>query len=96
MEGYGVDAYVYLPVLGSACEKLPQRVNLSPGNLDSSLHSDEIFDGDGYYDSAESFSKTDGSSRDDDFFDASQNPYATDRSKRSLTALNALDEKALH
>lgn len=30
MEGYGVDAYVYLPVLGVACENLPQRVNLSP------------------------------------------------------------------
>ena len=52
MEGYGVDAYVYLPVLGVACENLPQRVNLSPGNLDSS-HSDEILDGDGYYDSEE-------------------------------------------
>jgi hypothetical protein len=36
MEGYGVDAYLYLPVLGIACENLPQRVVRSPGNLDSS------------------------------------------------------------
>jgi hypothetical protein len=36
MEGYGVDAYLYLPVLGVACENLPQRVIRSPGNLDSS------------------------------------------------------------
>ena len=26
MEGYGVDAYLYLPVLGRACETLPERV----------------------------------------------------------------------
>ena len=36
MEGYGVDAYLYLPVLGLACENLPQRVVRSPGNLASS------------------------------------------------------------
>jgi hypothetical protein len=36
MEGYGVDAYLYLPVLGVACENLPQQVVRSPGNLDSS------------------------------------------------------------
>mmetsp|Transcript_10424 Transcript_10424/g.29310 ORF Transcript_10424/g.29310 Transcript_10424/m.29310 type:complete len:606 (-) Transcript_10424:1949-3766(-) len=35
MEGFGVDAYIYLPVLGAACENLPQRVTQSPGNLDS-------------------------------------------------------------
>jgi len=35
MEGSGVDAYLYLPVLGEACENLPQRVTQSPGNLDS-------------------------------------------------------------
>lgn len=35
MEGYGVDAYLYLPMLGVACENLPQRVNASPGNRDS-------------------------------------------------------------
>ena len=35
MEGFGVDAYLYLPVLGAACENLPQRVTQSPGNLDS-------------------------------------------------------------
>jgi len=36
MEGYGVDAYLYLPMLGDACENLPMRVIRSPGNLDSS------------------------------------------------------------
>mmetsp|Transcript_2800 Transcript_2800/g.4132 ORF Transcript_2800/g.4132 Transcript_2800/m.4132 type:complete len:608 (+) Transcript_2800:52-1875(+) len=98
MEGYGVDAYIYLPVLGVACENLPQRVNLSPGNLDSS-HGGEILDGDGYYDSSEPPNdgyKTDGTCRNDDFFDASRNPYEAEPSRRSLTALNALDEKALH
>lgn len=35
MEGHGVDAYLYLPVLGSSCENLPQSVLSSPGNLDS-------------------------------------------------------------
>ena len=39
MEGYGVDAYLYLPVLGEACENLPQRVLQSPANYDS------IYDG---------------------------------------------------
>jgi len=35
MEGYGVDAYLYLPMLGKGCENLPKRVLQSPGNLDS-------------------------------------------------------------
>jgi len=35
LEGYGVDAYLYLPVLGVACENLPPRVVRSPGNLAS-------------------------------------------------------------
>jgi hypothetical protein len=35
MEGYGVDAYLYLPVLGAECENLPKRVRRSPGNRDS-------------------------------------------------------------
>ena len=35
MEGYGVDAYLYLPMLGDAGENLPKRVLLSPGNADS-------------------------------------------------------------
>jgi len=35
MEGHGVDAYLYLPVLGSACENLPDSVRASPGNMDS-------------------------------------------------------------
>ncbi len=37
MEGYGVDAYLYLPVLGDQCENLPKRVLKSPANHDS-LH----------------------------------------------------------
>jgi len=37
MEGYGVDAYIHLPVLGIACENLPDAVRVSPGNRDSSL-----------------------------------------------------------
>ena len=58
MEGYGVDAYLYLPVLGVACENLPQRVIHSPGNLDSSAtinptNHEEILDGDGYCDAGE-------------------------------------------
>lgn len=36
IEGYGVDVYLYLPILGTACENLPDRVTFSPGNLDSS------------------------------------------------------------
>lgn len=39
MEGVGVDAYLYMPVLGVECEHLPDRVYHSPGNLDSSLNS---------------------------------------------------------
>ena len=35
MEGYGVDAYLYLPVLGQACENLPKRVQKSPAAFDS-------------------------------------------------------------
>lgn len=38
MEGYGVDAYLHLPVLGDECENLSPRVSNSPGNLDSTLH----------------------------------------------------------
>ena len=52
LEGYGVDAYLYLPVLGVACENLPQRVIRSPGNLDSAVPR-AILDGDGYYDPGE-------------------------------------------
>jgi len=33
MEGYGLDAYLYLPRLGDACENLPRRVSFSPGEL---------------------------------------------------------------
>ena len=31
MEGYGLDAYLYLPRLGDACENLPLTVKASPG-----------------------------------------------------------------
>jgi Histidine kinase-, DNA gyrase B-, and HSP90-like ATPase len=31
MEGHGLDAYLYLPRLGDACENLPRRVVHSPG-----------------------------------------------------------------
>ena len=34
-EGYGLDAYLHLPRLGDACEKLPLRVRDSPGERDS-------------------------------------------------------------
>lgn len=37
MEGYGVDVYIHLPILGIACENLPEGVILSPGNRDSSV-----------------------------------------------------------
>ena len=74
MEGYGVDAYLYLPVLGVACENLPQRVIRSPGNLDSS-HPDSktVLDGDGYFEgnTADDGYITDGFSRNDDFFEDS-------------------------
>ena len=49
MEGFGVDAYLYLPVLGAACENLPQRVTQSPGNLDS--NPSDYHDGEGGTDS---------------------------------------------
>lgn len=35
MEGYGLDAYLFLPRLGEACENLPSLVQNSPGELDS-------------------------------------------------------------
>jgi pyruvate dehydrogenase kinase 2/3/4 len=35
MEGYGLDAYLYLPRLGEACENLPLSVKTSPGERDS-------------------------------------------------------------
>jgi len=70
VEGYGVDAYLYLPVLGVACENLPQRVIHSPGNLDSSSKpKEEVLDGDGYADvSDNSDYRIDGTSRNDDFY----------------------------
>lgn len=32
-EGYGLDAYLHLPMLGTSCERLPLRVRDSPGAL---------------------------------------------------------------
>lgn len=34
MEGYGVDAYLYLPVLGDTCEKVPDRETSLPNVFD--------------------------------------------------------------
>jgi len=101
MEGYGVDAYLYLPVLGVACENLPQRVIRSPGNLDSS-QTGELFDDEGFFD-ADAFEdlgyKTEGSSRNDDFFqDANftRRFDSTGSSQRPTgAALDSIDRKAL-
>jgi len=51
MEGYGVDAYLYLPVLGVQCENLPKRVLKSPGQGDS------ITDGNHFFYYGDTFSK---------------------------------------
>ena len=37
MEGHGVDAYLYLPRLGTSSEKIPKNVKTSPGNSDSTV-----------------------------------------------------------
>lgn len=85
LEGYGVDAYLYLPVLGVACENLPQRVIWSPGNLDSNMDSCYpalILDGDGYY---------------DDFYEDSnvQQFGSTTDSTETFSVLDKLDERTL-
>ena len=41
MEGYGLDAYLHLPRLGTNCENLPPRVRQSPGARDSTPTSEE-------------------------------------------------------
>jgi hypothetical protein len=101
MEGYGVDAYLYLPVLGVACENLPQRVVGSPGNLDSSPLPTlpTVDDGDddamilGGYDNVN-----------DDFFDdniarkfdlSSMSDPTTTAKKKINPLLETLDERAL-
>ena len=91
LEGYGVDAYLYLPVLGVACENLPQRVVRSPGNLDSSPNdSKPILDGDGYDTGFEGDEYwTDGSSRNDDFFQDSA------IARKSTAVISSLNERAL-
>ncbi len=85
LEGYGVDAYLYLPVLGVACENLPQRVIWSPGNLDSNVDSCYpalILDGDGYY---------------DDFYEDSNVRQfgSTTDSTKTFSVLDKIDERAL-
>eukprot|EP00472_Partenskyella_glossopodia_P003728 CAMPEP_0197520096 /NCGR_PEP_ID=MMETSP1318-20131121/5411_1 /TAXON_ID=552666 /ORGANISM="Partenskyella glossopodia, Strain RCC365" /LENGTH=432 /DNA_ID=CAMNT_0043071475 /DNA_START=337 /DNA_END=1635 /DNA_ORIENTATION=+ len=35
MEGFGTDAYLHIPRLGTNCESLPSNVQASPGELDS-------------------------------------------------------------
>lgn len=95
MEGYGVDAYLYLPVLGVACENLPQRVIRSPGNLDSSHSGDDILDGDGYYDPEETAASGYGSRNDDFFEDSNVRAFDNQSSKRSSAALDTLNERAL-
>jgi len=35
MEGFGTDAYLHIPRLGTNCEALPAPVQMSPGELDS-------------------------------------------------------------
>ena len=92
LEGYGVDAYLYLPVLGVACENLPQRVVRSPGNLDSNLMKEEgVLDGEGYdvggWEGDDYW--MDGRKRNDDFF---QDSVVTRRSEKAVSALN---ERAL-
>jgi len=91
LEGYGVDAYLYLPILGIACENLPQRVVTSPGKLDSSpTDPNQMLDGDGYYDGM-GYDEywTDGYSRNDDFF------QDTAITKRSSVVSSILNERAL-
>lgn len=103
MEGYGVDAYLYLPVLGVACENLPQRVIRSPGNLDSTnllKSADEvILDGDGYYDPVVEDGAGYGQSRNEDFFEDTnvrQFDSSSLSSKQSPSAvLDKLGERAL-
>eukprot|EP00559_Dactyliosolen_fragilissimus_P005998 CAMPEP_0184865680 /NCGR_PEP_ID=MMETSP0580-20130426/18794_1 /TAXON_ID=1118495 /ORGANISM="Dactyliosolen fragilissimus" /LENGTH=597 /DNA_ID=CAMNT_0027364973 /DNA_START=64 /DNA_END=1857 /DNA_ORIENTATION=- len=44
MEGYGVDTYLYLSMLGEECENLPKKVLTSPANSDSSVVENDIKD----------------------------------------------------
>lgn len=99
MEGYGVDAYLYLPVLGVACENLPQRVVRSPGNLDSSPLptldygvDDAIILG-GYHDgNYDDFSEDTNVRK----FDLSSMSDPTTTAKKLISpVLDTLDEKAL-
>lgn len=97
MEGYGVDAYLYMPVLGVACENLPRRVIHSPGNLNSSATRAEEDRRSGKGDSAEEDLeavddeyKTEGQSRNDDFF-----VQGKDGALRRPSVLDTLNERAL-
>jgi hypothetical protein len=99
IEGYGVDAYLYLPVLGVACENLPQRVVRSPGNLDSSPPpslpavagvADDVMILDSYNDGNHIDFFEDSNVR--QFDPSSGGPTAT---KKKSTVLDTLDERAL-
>jgi hypothetical protein len=99
MEGYGVDAYLYLPVLGDACENLPQRVVHSPGNLDSSpppslpaVHgvADDVMILDSYDDGNHVDFFEDSNVRQ---FDSSSGGPTTTKKKSAV--LDTLDERAL-
>ena len=44
MEGHGVDCYLHVPVLGDACENLPEAVALSPGNMSSKIERNDTWE----------------------------------------------------
>ena len=99
MEGYGVDAYLYLPVLGIACENLPQRVLRSPGNLASSdssnIELDAILDGDGYYYPGDEMVDAKKTKLNEDFYqDSNVRPFDQSIAKKP-SMLDAVNEKAL-
>ena len=99
MEGYGVDAYLYLPVLGVACENLPQRVLRSPGNLASSdsshIELDSILDGDGYYNPGDEMVDAKKTELNEDFYsDTNVRPFDPSIAKKP-SMLDTVNEKAL-
>jgi len=95
MEGYGVDAYLYMPVLGLACENLPPQVVQSPGNLDSSAEDDDDNASDTVVTGAEDEAKQ--ITREANFFEDSEvrAPNPDQVLPRSTATLDALDERAV-
>ncbi|KAL9191469.1 hypothetical protein ACHAXT_001175 [Thalassiosira profunda] len=84
------------PVLGVACENLPQRVVRSPGNLDSSAAgSDSILDGDGYYEPEPSDGDLAADLRNEDFYEDSNVRGFDSEGMRSTSTLDTLNERAL-